>query len=74
MAEQGTARHGSVRQAKEEMKMTEEQERRVQASRDALAWMDEDRRWTEGTAVYWFAFALLGVVTGAVVIALAGLR
>jgi hypothetical protein len=54
--------------------MTEEQERRVQASRDALAWMDEDRRWTEGTAVYWFAFALLGVVTGAVVIVLAGLR
>jgi hypothetical protein len=67
------ARHGPVRQAKEEMEMTEEQERRVQASRDALAWMDEDRRW-QGTAVYWFAFALLGVVTGAVVIALAGLR
>lgn len=53
--------------------MTEEQERRVQASRDALAWMEEDRRW-RGTAVYWFAFALLGVVTGAVVIVLAGLR
>jgi hypothetical protein len=35
--------------------------------------MEEDKRW-QGTAVYWFAFALLGVVTGAVVIALAGLR
>jgi hypothetical protein len=55
------------------MEMTEEQERRVQASRDALAWMDEDRRW-QGTAVYWFAFAMIGVATGAVVIALAGLR
>jgi hypothetical protein len=54
--------------------MTEEQERRVQASRDALAWMEEDKRWAEGTAVYWFLFALLGVATGAVVIALAGLR
>lgn len=53
--------------------MTEEQERRVQASRDALAWMEEDRRW-QGTAVYWFLFALLGVATGAVVIVLAGLR
>lgn len=53
--------------------MTEEQERRVQASRDVLAWMDEDRRW-QGTAVYWFLFALLGVATGAVVIVLAGLR
>jgi hypothetical protein len=54
--------------------MTEEQERRVQASRDALAWVEEDKRWTEGTAVYWFLFALLGVATGAVVIVLAGLR
>ncbi len=53
--------------------MTEEQERLVRASGEAWAWMDEDRRW-QGTAVYWFAFALLGVATGAVVIALAGLR
>jgi hypothetical protein len=36
--------------------------------------MDEDRRWTDGTAVYWFLFAVLGIATGAVVIALAGLR
>jgi hypothetical protein len=53
--------------------MTDEQERLLRASREAWAWMDEDRRW-QGTAVYWFCFALLGVVTGAVVIALAGLR
>lgn len=53
--------------------MNEEQERRVQASRDALAWMDEDRRWA-GTAVYWFIAAMIGVATGAVVIVLAGLR
>lgn len=54
--------------------MTEEQQRRVQASREAWAWMEEDRRWAEGTAVYWFLFAMLGIATGAVVIVLAGLQ
>ena len=54
--------------------MTDEQERLVRASGEAWAWMEEDKRWAEGTAVYWFLFALLGVATGAVVIVLAGLR
>ncbi len=53
--------------------MTEEQERRVQASRDALAWMDEDRRW-QGTAVYLMVSAILGAMTGGVVIVLMVLR
>jgi hypothetical protein len=54
--------------------MSDEQERLERASREAWAWMEEDKRWTDGTAVYWFCFALLGIATGAVVIALAGLR
>lgn len=53
--------------------MTDEQERLLRASREAWAWMEEDRRW-QGTAVYWFAFAMIGVATGAVVIVLMGLR
>jgi hypothetical protein len=53
--------------------VTEDQQRRVQASRDALAWMQEDRRW-QRAAVYWFLFVMLGIATGAVVILLAGLR
>ncbi len=53
--------------------MTDEQERRVQASREAWAWMDEDRR-SRGTAAHWFVAAMLGIATGAVVIVLAGLR
>jgi hypothetical protein len=53
--------------------MTDEQERLERASREAWAWMEEDRKW-QGTAVYWLCFALLGIATGAVVIVLAGLR
>ena len=54
--------------------MSDEQERLERASREAWAWMEEDKRWTDGTAVYWFLFAVLGIATGAAVIALAGLR
>lgn len=53
--------------------MSDEQERLERASREAWAWMEDGRR-SNGTAVYWFLFAVLGIATGAVVIALAGLR
>jgi hypothetical protein len=53
--------------------MMTDHDRRIEASREAFAWMDDDP-WTNGTAVYWLLAAIIGMMTGGVVIVLMVLR
>lgn len=50
-----------------------DQDRRIEASREAFGWMDCADR-ARSTAIYWLACACIGIMTGGVVIVLAGLR
>jgi len=48
-------------------------DKRIAASREAFGWMDSADR-ARSTAIYWMACAVLGMISGGVVIVLAGLR
>lgn len=50
-----------------------DQDRRIEASREAFGWMDSADR-ARSTVIYWLACACIGMVTGGVVIVLAVLR
>jgi hypothetical protein len=45
----------------------------IRASGEAFGWVEEDR-WAKGPAVYLMVAAIIGAMTGGVVIVLAGLR
>lgn len=45
----------------------------IRAAGEAFGWVEEDR-WAKGPAVYLMVAAILGMMTGGVVIVLAGLR
>lgn len=45
----------------------------IRASGEAFGWVEEDR-WAKGPAVYFMVSAIIGMMTGGVVIALAVLR
>jgi len=53
--------------------MTDHDYKRIAASREAFGWMDSANR-ARSTAIYWMACAVIGMISGGVVIVLMVLR